>query len=267
MAELALRWPPLALLLVALIACGARETDHRVTILVGGDVNHEAVHTFERARGRPPTHEELLGIHGTWIDNEILYREGSKLPFDAATGENREQVIFRALAAIGERTKPASVTDEELRRWFEGRRAEYAQPARFDFEDATPPGERSEVAVRTLADALNHGGSAALRANIRAFKGRPESNLVQSYGPEVASALAKSSPGTWLPLRASDGWRAMRLSAATPTTHAAFEPQREAIRRDWTAARASELRREAVQALRAKYKIEFAPPFECHADK
>ena len=268
MRSLAVRLSCSAGLVFWLVACGlSRADDQPRTIVVGGDVNHEAVHTFQRARGRHPTHAELLAIHRVWIDNEILYREGSKLPLDAATAANRENVIFQALAAINARVTPSSVTDAELQRWFESRRREYEQPARFDFEDATPPAEGAEVAVRSLAEKLNGTECKDERARVRAFQGRPESNLVQSYGAETAAALAKAQPGTWLPLRTRDGWRAMRLIALTPTLHAAFETQRDAIRRDWINATVAERRGAALQALRAEYKIEFAAPFECHADK
>jgi hypothetical protein len=255
-------------LALALAACGhGRAPEETATIVVGGDINHEAVHALEKSRGRHATREELLELHRVWIDNEILYREGLKLPATVGKAASREQVSARALLVIEEAARPGLVSDEELRRWFESRRDKYEQPARFDFEDLALPGQSSEAAVRGVVEQLNNGAPGDAQASLRVFKGRPESNLVQSYGPEVATALAKSQPGRWLPLPARQGWRAMRLVAMTPTAHAAFEAQREAIRRDWNDATAAERRRVAVQALWQKYKIELAPPFECHADK
>ncbi len=198
---------------------------------------------------------------------EILYREGLKLPPDASASAKREDVISKALGVINENLSSASVSDDELRRWFENRRDKYEQPARFDFEDAALSGPSSEADVRALVERLNSGAPPDSRVSLRVFKARPESNLVQTYGAEVARALAKSELGKWLPLRAQDGWRAMRLNALTPTVHAAFETQREAIRRDWIDATVAQRRRAAVQALWKKYKIELAPTFECHADK
>jgi len=258
----------LAALVVALSGCShARADDPATTIVVASDVNHAAVHAFERARGRHPTRDDLLAIHRVWIDNEILYREGLKLPRAGGAAASREQVIFNALRVIDEQVTPASVTDAALRRWFESRRDKYEQPARFDFEDAALSGQSSEAAARALVERLNSGAPADARTSVRVFKGRPESNLVQSYGPQVAEALARSQPGVWHALRARDGWRAMRLVAMTATAHAAFETQREAIRRDWLDATVAHKRTEAVQALWKKYKIELAPTLECHADK
>jgi len=235
--------------------------------VVAGDVNHEAVHAFERSHARAPTREELLEVHRVWINNEILYREGLKLPPGEIEAKDREQVIFKALAAINERVKPASVADDELRRWFEGRRDKYEQSARFDFEDAALAGPSTEATVLALTDRLNGGASADAGVNLRVFKGRPASNLLQSYGPEVAGALAKAEPGKWLPLRARDGWRALRLIARTAISDAAFETQRDAIRRDWLARTAADRRDAAVRALWTTYKIELDDTFRCAADQ
>ncbi|HEY0466367.1 MAG TPA: peptidylprolyl isomerase [Polyangiaceae bacterium] len=223
------------------------------------------MHDLKRARGREPTREELLALHRVWIDNEILYREGLKLSGGVAGASTREQLISRSLVEIDRKVRPTSVPDEELLRWFDSHRDRYDQPARFDFEDASPPGQPSEAIVRALAERLNADASAR-PADLRVFDKRSESNLQQSYGPDVAAALAQAQPGKWLALRASDGWRVMRLVALTPRTHADLGTHRDAVRRDCIEAQVSEKRAAAVQALWKSYKIELAPPFECHAE-
>lgn len=253
-------------LIAMLAACGLGHADDtQSTIVVAGDVNHAAVHELQKARGRTPTREELLALHRVWIDNEILYREGLKLAGGTATTNNREQVIESALATIDRRVRPSSVPEEELRRWFDSHRDRYEQPARFDFEDASPPGQPSEATVRALTEKLNADPS-AVPEDLRVFKARPESNLQQSYGSELTEALAQATPGKWLALQARDGWRAMRLVALVPMSHADLATQRDAVRRDWIEEQVSEKRAAAVQALWKSYKIELAPPFVCHAE-
>lgn len=260
------RFCSFAALALTLGACSRADEQGNV-IVVPGDVNHTALHDLERVRGRHLTREELLELHRVWLDNEVLYREGMNLPLDASEAANREKVISKALAAIDTRVRSAAVTDEQLRRWFEGRREHYEQPARFDFEDVALPAQSSEAAAAALVDSLNTGGAAESRASVRAFRARPESNLVQSYGPDVASALAKAPPGRWLKLRARDGWRAMRLVSFTPMSHAVFEAQREAIHKDWIEANVVVKRDAAVRELWKKYQIDFAESIECLADK
>jgi hypothetical protein len=258
-----LRWLALC---TALNACDATRGQQQTPVLVvPGEVNHEAVHAFEKTHARKPAREDLLTIHRVWIDNEVLYREGKTLP--ASEAETREQVVARALRVIEEEIGHPSVTVEELRRWFESRRDSFEQPARFDFEDATPPGTNSEAAVLALVEKLNAGTAGDARGGSRVFRGRPESNLVQSYGAKAAAAVAGAVPGTWLAVQTRDGWRAMRLLSLKPAIRAEFDAQREVVRRAWVDATVSDRRSAAVQALWQKYQIEFDDSFKCAADQ
>lgn len=254
--------------LVALGACGLGRADDQPlgTIVVSSDVNHAAVHQLKKAVGHDPTREELLDLHRVWIEQEILYREGVKQAGGDAGASTREQLIANALASIDQKVKPTSAPDDELRRWFESHRDRYDQPVQYDFEDASPADPRSEAAVRALVDKLNAEASTP-PADVRVFKARPESNLRLSYGPEAASALVKAAPGKWSALETRDGWRAMRLTATTPGKPAVLEAQRERIVGEWTAEQVAQKRAAAVKALWQRYKIELAPPFECHADQ
>src|SRR5262245_44612771 len=56
-------------LLFALDQALLSKGDDPQTIVVGADVNSEAVHTFEQARGRKPNAQELEALHRIWIDN------------------------------------------------------------------------------------------------------------------------------------------------------------------------------------------------------
>src|SRR6478735_12564867 len=98
----------LALLTLAACSC-SRKDDAALTILVPGDVNHEALHALAHARGRHLTREELLELHRAWIDNEVLYREGLKLLSTPAKGANREQIIARALSGLEQKLQPIAV--------------------------------------------------------------------------------------------------------------------------------------------------------------
>src|SRR5262245_39782851 len=66
-------------------------------IVVGGDVEAEAVAVFKNARGRDPNAKELEALHRVWLDNEVLYREGLAMQVDKGDSALRERVIFKAL--------------------------------------------------------------------------------------------------------------------------------------------------------------------------
>jgi hypothetical protein len=245
-------------------ASAAPQDDKAHTIVIASDVNHATVHQFVKGHGRPATREELLELHRVWIDDEILFREGQKLPGD---NTDREKVVTRALHDIDQKLGAAPVTEVDLRRWFEAHRDQYEQPMRFDFEDAPLGTAGTEAAARALATTLNATTPPTVPGDVRAFQKRPEANLAQSYGAEVAKSLSAAAPGKWQAVHARDGWRVMRLLSSYPATHAVFETQREAVRKDLVASTLVERRAAAVRALWSQYKIELEEPLDCLADK
>jgi hypothetical protein len=147
--------------------------------------------------------------------------------------------------------------DKLLREWFEKKRVKYDEPARYDFQEAALVGENSEAAVRAFVAALNAGTPGDAKAGLRVFKGRPHSNLLQSYGAEFAKTLEESPPGEWRAMQTREGWRAMRLDTITPPKPAVFESLRGVVLQDWTDATMAELRTAAVRSLARKYTVKF----------
>jgi hypothetical protein len=225
-------------------------------IVVGKAVDDEARELFKAARGREPNAEELAALRRTWLDNEVLYREGLALQVDRGDTAIRERVIFKALSVVDSNVKRPPVDERVLREWFEARRAQYDEPARFDFHEAVLPGQPGEATVHALVELLNKGQSGELEAGLRVFKGRPFANLVQSYGEPFAQALEAAAPGgPWLALASRDGWRAVRLEARTAGQAADFNRLSPVVLQDWTDAVMSEQRTAAVRALAGKYKV------------
>jgi len=232
-------------------------TDDAHTIVVGADVDSEATETFKSARGREPNPQELEALHRVWLDNEVLYREGLALQVDKGDPAIRERVIFKALSVVDSNVKLPAIDEPGLRAWFEAHREKYDEPARFDFEEAALSGTSSEGAVREFVTALNAGTPGDAKAGLRVFKARPHANLVDSYGGDFAKTLESATPGVWQAMQTRDGWRAIRLNAATPPKPAVFEIVRGVVVQDWKDATASEQRTLAVRALSKKYKITY----------
>jgi hypothetical protein len=247
-------------LLFAIDRMALSRADDPRTIVVGGEVDREAIEGFKTSRGREPSTKELSALRQVWLDNEVLYRYGLELQVDKGDTAIRERVIFKALSVIDSNVKLPAPTDDMLRTWFQGHREKYDEPRRFDFEEAALSGDSSEAAVRAFVKQLNGGTPGDAKAGLRVFKGRPESNIVQSYGPELAKTLATAKPGEWQALNTRDGWRAMRLNTIIPPKPAAFEIVRGPAFHDWTDATAAEQRTAAVRALARKYKIKHELP-------
>lgn len=235
-------------------------TDDPRTIVMDEAVDEEARRVFAAARGHDPDAEELKALRQVWLDNEVLYREGLALQVDKGDPAIRDRVIFKALSVIEAGVKLPPIDDAGLRAWFEQHRARYDEPARFDFEEAALPGSPPEVEVREFAAMLNRGARGDERASLRVFKGRPQSNIDDSYGPEFTAALQASSTGEWRALQDKGGiWRTIRLTALTPAHPADYEAVRGPVLQDWKDTVASEQRTAAVRAMTKKYRI-VTPP-------
>jgi len=224
-------------------------------IVISAEVTDEARQLFKATRNREPSDEEMGALRKVWLDNEVLYREGLALQLDKGDTAIRERVIFKALSVVDSGTQLPPAEDKTLRDWFEKHRAKYDEPARFDFQEAALEGEASEASVRAFVGALNAGTPGDAKAGLRVFKGRPHSNLLQSYGEGFAKGLEAAPPGQWLALPSREGWRAVRLDAANAARPASFEALRNVIQQDWTDATLSEQRSAAVAALAKKYVI------------
>ena len=233
---------------------GRRDDPRR--IVVSAAVDEEAKTLFKNARGRAPNADELKALRQVWLDNEVLYREGLALQVDKGDTAMRERVIFKSLSLVDAALKRPDITEAELRQWFEKHRADYDEPARYDFQEAALAEDSTEAAVRAFVQALNKGMPGDAKAGLRVFKGRPHANIVESYGADFAKAIEAAPPGEWRALATGDGWRAMRLDAVTPAKPAQFEEVRGVVMQDWNDKTMADLRTRQVRALARKYKIE-----------
>ncbi|HVZ73349.1 MAG TPA: peptidylprolyl isomerase [Polyangia bacterium] len=259
------RWPWLREPLLHFIALGGilfgldrlliTRADDPHLIVVSAEVDREAIETFKAARGHDPNAEELTALRQVWLDNEVLYREGLAMQVDKGDPAIRERVIFKALSVVDSNVKIPAISEADLQKWFEAHRDKYDEPGRFDFEEAALSGEGTEAAVRAFVAALEAGMPGDTKAGLRMFKGRPLSNLVQSYGADFAQALAASKPGVWQAMKTKDGWRAIKLDAIKAAQPASFARMRNVVLQDWKDDVGSQQRTDAVRALAKKYTI------------
>jgi hypothetical protein len=232
----------------------SRTADPHV-IVVGAEVDREAKELFRSSRGRDPDAKELNALRRTWLDNEILYREGLALQVDRGDPAIRERVIFKALSVVDASVKRPPVDDGVLRQWFDTHRAKYDDPARFDFEEAVLAGPVNEDRIRGFVARLTRGAPGDVEAGLRVFKARPHDNVAGAYGEDFVRALESAPRDQWLPLQGKDGWHAVRLRATSAARPAEFDALRGVVLQDWTDAVMAEQRTAAVRALGEKYRV------------
>jgi len=234
----------------------SREDDPH-TIVVGADVDKEVSAIFASARGRQPDAKELTALRSAWLDNEVLYREGLALQVDKGDTTIRERVIFKALSVVDSNTKLPQFDEKTLKDWFEKNREKYDSPARYDFQEAIPSGDKSDASLQALVSKLNAGSPGDEAASLRVFEGRPQSNLLYSYGPEFTAAIEKAPLNEWRVYPSKDGLHAIRVQAIVAPKPANFDDISNAVRQDWVDATMSAQRTAAVRSLAKKYKLVF----------
>jgi hypothetical protein len=225
------------------------------TIVLTQAVDTEARELFQASRGRLPEPDELAALRRTWLDNEVLYREGLAMQVDRGDDAIRERVIFKALSVLEADNKLPPFDDKLLGEWFEKNRQRYDEPPRFDFREAVMSGDMTETPARELATRLNNGTPGEVAAGLRVFKGRPYANLVQSYGDAFARQLQSVAPGQWLALEGKEGWRVVQLEARAQARPADFTLLRGVVLQDWTDAVMADQRTAAVRTLAQKYTV------------
>lgn len=226
-------------------------------IVIDAAVDQQAIDVFRKARGRAPNEEELYALRRVWLDNEVLYREGLAMQMDQGDESIRDRVIFKALSSINATLKLPPVDDAVLRSWFEKNRSKYDEPPRHDFSEAVvPEANPGEATARALASALNQGSGGDTSASLRVFKGRPLSNIEQSYGQPFAQALRSAPPNVWLALPHGAIWRVVRPEGSTPGVTAQFDAVRARVLQDWTDAVMADQRAAALKLMARNYRIE-----------
>jgi hypothetical protein len=231
--------------------------DDPKTIVVPAAVTQEARASFNATRKRDPNPEELQALVQRWLDTEVLFREGLKMQLDQGDKMIRDRVIFKSLMSF-DGSLPKPVPDEKtLRAWLETKREKYDEPARHDFEEAVLEGEATSEATKAFALALNNGAPSDAKAGLRVFKGRPRTNIVQSYGEEFTKALEGATPDEWRAIQAKDAWRVVRLKTITPPIPAKFEAIAHILRANWIDSTLAQLRTDTVRQRAKNYNIRY----------
>jgi len=226
-------------------------------IIVTAEVKEQARSSFRSAQGREPTDAELGRMREHWIDTEILYREGLALKLEQGDQTLRERVASKTMKILEANLQVPEADDATLRAWFEQRRADYDLQPSFDFSEALPTGPVTEAGARSLAEALNDERP-DVQAGVRLFEKHPRQAVVESFGPELASALDRVPLGKWHVLASHAGPSIIRLESREPGRAVTFEAVRARVRRHWMDTKARELRSAAVRKLGEKYTVQVA---------
>ena len=225
---------------------------------------------FERTWRRPPTPSELDGLIEDHIKEEIFYREALALGLERDDTVIRRQLRLKMQFIsddVATRTEP---TEAELRAFLAEHADRFRSPSRISFtqvylspdrrgEDVWSDAERLLVALNTgQSDPAESGDPFLLEQDYRDL-GAPD--VERLLGQAFAAGVVELPVGRWAgPVESGYGLHLVFVHERTPARLPDLAEVRDAVTREWRAARREEANRAFYEALRARYEVTVERP-------
>ncbi len=227
------------------------------------------------AQGRLPlTPDQLRNLVDQKISEEVLYREGLALGLDS-----NDEIIKRRIAQkmdflaadIAALQEPDR---EELAQWFSRHSDRFVRPPRASFRhlyfspDIRGDAARADAeAVRealadTAADTVDVAGVSDPFMLRGYYKDSTPNQLLKEFGPDFAAGLYDLEPGRWSgPIQSGYGWHVIWIDKKEAARIPAYEEVEADVRSAWIDARYQEVKRSALDEMRARYMV-VVPPLD-----
>lgn len=220
--------------------------------------------TFAVQFGHRPSRAELKTMVEAFVIEEISYREALALGLDQDDTIIRRRLIQKYdFLKLDE--QPSMPSDEELRRFYEASRANYAAPALLDlcqvYVVAVPDRSEAMTRVRELAAALEAGKmqpeAAGDPLEVPPCLERADGDALRRlFGSFFAKTVLTLPTGKWVaPVESGYGFHAVRVSQRRSGEPVSLESNRETVLADWRRKTAGQLRAERMKRLQARYDI------------
>lgn len=237
----------------------APEPEDPRVLVIDEAVQEDLVDLFGEEYDRAPEPGEMNALMDRWVLNEALYREAMALGLDRGDEMIRERVAQKMRVMMLSQVTVEDPSEDELREWFEARRALYDEPATLSFRLARIDGTEAEA--RAVVERLRDGEAPA-GAGARAvypYAERPRPVVEQVLGRDVTAAIEALEPGRWEAVETPGGWQAARLDALEPGQRTAFEAVRGRVRVDWEQRAFRDASHDMLGALVDGYAVVAAP--------
>jgi len=217
---------------------------------------------FERAWQRPPTAAELDGLIENWVREEMLYREGLALGFEAEDPVIRRRVVQK-VSFLTEALVDEDVTDAELAEWLAAHTDDYRIDPQLTFRQVYFDPRRHRDALPVVIE----DAARALRADPEAGVGDPTllpervesrslTDVERTFGSEFAEQVAALPASRDVSqVRSGFGLHLVRLEARVDGRPAELADVRQAVERDLLADRRREAEEDLIESLRDRYTV------------
>ena len=235
-------------------------------VVTRGTLDH-LVAGFSRTWQRPPSRQELDGLVEDHIREEVLYREALAIGLDKDDTIVRRRLRQKLEFLTGDASAIVAPADHDLQSWLDRNQDKFrVEPAVAFSQIYFNPARHGEAALIAASEALSQ-----LRRTEEhpAFTELGDATLLPSemplssaadvghvFGHDFARLVTQLPPGRWTgPLQSGYGLHLVRVSERTAGGSRPLAEVREAVQREWYAARSKEIIDLTYGKLRGKYSI------------
>lgn len=245
-------------------------------IVVDGALVDHLADTFALTWQRAPTESELAALVDDHVKEEILYREAVALGLDKDDVVVRRRLRQKMEFLSEDVALMAEPSDAELEAYLAAHPDDFRVDALVSFRHVFLSAERRGAAIdrdaERILEALRRTDPADDGAKDSAAHGDPfllpshfedlaVSDVAEQLGAGFAAELEKQPKNVWSgPLRSEFGLHLVLVTERVETRLPSFGEIREAVEREWRAAKRLEANEAFYKKLRERYVIEIETP-------
>lgn len=247
-------------------------------VITQGQIEHLAA-GYNRVHGRPASPEELEGLIGDYVREEVYYREALALGLDRDDPVIRNRLRLKMEFISDDVAAQAEPTEEQLRRYLQEHPDTFRIEPRFTFSQVylNPERHRESLAhdVAQLLTQLNQAGDKADVSELgdpflleHNFVALAASEVVKQFGEKFAARLGELPRHQWQgPVESGYGVHLVFVSETTQGRVPTLEEVRDAVHREWANARRLEVNEKFYQNLLKRYTVTVERPQPMKAGK
>jgi hypothetical protein len=238
-------------------------------IVVSRDALEQLNSQFAKTWQRPPTEEEQKGLVEDFIRNEIYYREAIAIGLDRDDEVLKRRLRQKMEFIYEDITSWAEPTDEDLKAFMKRHREKYLTDPQLSFRQVYLNGKKrgtdGESNARQVLTQLSKGADPDSVGDPTLLESEvwlsPLWDIKKQFGAEFARSLLDLKPGAWAgPIKSGFGLHLVFVSERLDRRLLELHEVREAVKRDWTAEKQTQLRDAAYAKIRERYSVTVERP-------
>lgn len=241
-------------------------------IVVSGGKIEQLAAGFVLTSQRVPSARELDGLIEGYVRDEVLYREALAMGLDKDDSVIRRRLRLKFEFLTDDLAAAVQPTDQELLAWLDKYpdkfRLEPKLALRQVYVSVSRRGAAAAGEANRLLTRLNQGGAKVDASELGDATMLPHElplssgeEIARIYGDGFAQQVARLESGRWSgPLQSGYGLHLVYVSERTEGRLRPLAEVRDAVQREWLAARRTEMAEANYRALRAKYLIAIESP-------